>query len=159
MNKILTTLITIIWCTQVLAVDIRTFGAVGDGKHIDSPAINAAIQAAAQQGETVVIPAGTWLCYSIRLQSGITLRLEKGAVLKAAPVTDSLGYDEAEAIGYTLYQDFGHSPRHTHLSVVGNAPTKLCWGDARACLEKTAKRGLLTKAHIETDLLNGHVLA
>ncbi len=117
MNKLktLTILITIIWCTQVLAVDIRTFGAVGDGRHIDSPAINAAIQAATQKGEMVVIPAGTWLCYSIRLQSGITLRLEKGAVLKAAPVTDSQGYDEAEAISYTLYQDFGHSHWHNSL--------------------------------------------
>ena len=97
------------------AADVRDFGAKGDGRHIDSPAINAAIsQAAREGGGTVVLPAGTYLSYSIRLQSNITLRLEKGAVLKAAPVTDSEGYDAAEP-NPSRYQDFGHSHWHNSL--------------------------------------------
>ncbi len=42
--------------------DVRAFGAVGDGKTIDSPAINKAIEtAAANGGGTVRFPAGTYL--------------------------------------------------------------------------------------------------
>ena len=38
--------------------NIKEYGAIGDGKHIDSPAINAAIEAASQNGGgTVYIPA------------------------------------------------------------------------------------------------------
>ena len=96
--------------------DARDFGAVGDGRHIDSPAINAALQAAAQEGKhaVVVIRQGVYLCYSLHLQSGVTLRLERGAVLKAAPVTETEGYDEAERNDFP-YQDFGHSHWHNSL--------------------------------------------
>jgi polygalacturonase len=66
-------------------VDIRTFGAAGDGKTLDTAAINAAIAAASDAGGgTVVFPAGTYLSYSVRLRSHITLHLEAGAVLLAA---------------------------------------------------------------------------
>jgi len=100
--------------------DVRTFGAVGDGVHIDSPAINAALEQAARDGGgTVVLPQGTYLSYSLHLQSNVTLRIEKGATLKTAPVTDTQGYDEAEP-NESRYQDFGHS--HWHNS--------LLWGDS-----------------------------
>ncbi len=89
------------------------FGATGDGCHIDSEAINAALRAAAQ-GDTVTLQAGTYLCYSVHLQSGVTLRLEKGAVLRAAPVSATAGYDEAEP-NASRYQDFGHSHWHNSL--------------------------------------------
>ena len=92
---------------------VRDFGAKGDGQHIDSPAINAALLQAANKGRgTVVLTEGTYLCYSIHLQSNVTLRIEKGAILKAAPVTESQGYDEAEQNDYDKYQDFGHSHWH-----------------------------------------------
>ena len=96
--------------------DVRDFGAVGDGRHIDSPAINAALQKAAQDGKhaVVVVGEGTYLCYSLHLQSGVTLRLERGAVLKAAPPTATEGYDEAEE-NSSRYQDFGHSHWHNSL--------------------------------------------
>ena len=97
------------------AFNVKDFGAVGDGRHIDSPAINAAIERAASQGGgTVVLPQGTYLCYSVHLQSNITLRFEKGAVMKAAPVSDTVGYDEAEP-NDSHYQDFGHSHWHNSL--------------------------------------------
>ena len=54
--------------------DVRAFGAKGDGTTIDSPAINKAIdKATAEGGGTVRFPPGTYLCYSIRLKSNITL--------------------------------------------------------------------------------------
>ncbi len=96
--------------------DVCDFGAKGDGRQIDSPAINAALQRAADEGGgTVVLHAGTYLCYSIHLQSSVTLRIEKGAVLKAAPVSQTQGYDEAEPNAFNAYQDFGHSHFHNSL--------------------------------------------
>jgi hypothetical protein len=41
-------------------LNVRDFGAVGDGRTLDSPALNQAIQAAARAGGgTVFVPAGT----------------------------------------------------------------------------------------------------
>ena len=115
-NTLLSILLTMFALGQSLALDVRDFGALGDGRHIDSPAINAAIDKAATgaDGGLVVLPSGTYLCYSIHLRSGITLRLEQGAIIKAAPVTDSEGYDEAEP-NDSHYQDFGHSHWHNSL--------------------------------------------
>lgn len=97
-------------------VNIRDFGAKGDGRAIDSPAINAAIEyAAARGGGTVWFPAGTYASFSIRLKSNITLHLDSGATLLAAstPVEglERGGYDHADDVpaGYRPYQDHGHS--------------------------------------------------
>src|SRR5215472_745386 len=64
--------------------DVRSFGAVGDGKNMDSPAINRAIAAAGAKGGTVYVPAGTYLCYSLRLTSAVALYLDQGATIVAA---------------------------------------------------------------------------
>ncbi len=103
---------------NIVAADyhVRDFGAVGDGQHIDSPAINAALKRAADDGGgVVVLTEGVYACYSLHLQSGVTLRIDKGAVLKAAPVTESEGYDEPEPNAFSQYQDFGHSHWHNSL--------------------------------------------
>src|SRR3954469_11779000 len=76
--------------------DVRAHGAKGDGTTIDSPAINAAIDAAAAAGGgTVHFPAGNYLSFSIRLKSHVTLYLDAGAVITAAepPADLSAGYD------------------------------------------------------------------
>lgn len=115
MRRIALLLSAIIMVGRILAIDVRECGATGDGVHIDSPAINEAIMKATESGEGVVtLSEGTYLCYSIHLQSNITLRLEKGATLKAAPVTETAGYDEAEP-NDSHYQDFGHSHWHNSL--------------------------------------------
>jgi polygalacturonase len=99
--------------------DVRAFGAVGDGKTIDSPAINKAIEtAAAAGGGTVRFPAGTYLSYSIRLKSNITLYLDQGSRILAANklIHGGDGYDAPEDIGDTArYQDYGHSHWHNSL--------------------------------------------
>jgi len=99
--------------------DVRAFGAAGDGKTIDSPAINKAIEtAAAAGGGTVRFPAGTYLSYSIRLKSNITLYLDSGARILAAnrSLHGGDGFDPAEDIGDAArYEDFGHGHWHNSL--------------------------------------------
>src|SRR5215831_1819018 len=76
--------------------DVRSFGAVGDGKTIDSPAINRAIAAAGAKGGTVYVPAGTYACYSLRLTSAVALYLDQGATILAADTPrdgTTSGYD------------------------------------------------------------------
>ncbi len=111
MKRILTILLALSCISGYAKVyNVRDFGAVGDGVHIDSPAINAAIEAAAQKGGGVILfPEGIYSSYSIRLKDNITLRLDKGSVIKAAKPTAGQGYDVAEPNEWDAYQDFGHS--------------------------------------------------
>ncbi|BCM91443.1 hypothetical protein IAD21_03316 [Abditibacteriota bacterium] len=100
--------------------NVRAFGALGDGKTLDSPAINRAIDAAAGAGGgTVHLPSGTYLSLSLRLKSNIRLHLDQGAVLLAAPRTEEQRYDAAEEGPSTKFQDYGHS--HWQNSLI--------WGD------------------------------
>jgi len=91
--------------------DVRAFGARGDGKTVDSPAIDRAIEAAAAAGGgTVSFPAGTYLSYSIHLKSNIVLYLGAGATILAAEFpAPGGGYDPPEPNAWSMYQDFGHS--------------------------------------------------
>lgn len=90
--------------------NIKDFGAKGDGVTIDSPAINSAIEEATQNGGgTIYVPAGTYACYSIRLQSNITIQIESGATVLATFPKENEGYDEAEPNPDNPFQDFGHS--------------------------------------------------
>ena len=60
------------------AFDVRKYGAKGDGKALDSPAINKAIDAAAAAGGgTVLFTAGTYRSFSIRLKSNVALNLDQ----------------------------------------------------------------------------------
>ncbi|MGH9327548.1 MAG: rhamnogalacturonidase [Terriglobia bacterium] len=99
--------------------DVREFGATGDGKAVDTPAINKAIAAAAATGGgRVVFPAGTYLCYSIHLKSNVALYLDQGAtILAAEPQPGGKGYDPPEPNPEAdAYEDFGH--RHWHNGLI-----------------------------------------
>jgi len=101
--------------------DVKVFGASGDGKTIDTPAVNKAIEAASNAGGGMVyFGAGTYLCYSIHLRSNIALYIEQGAIIQAADTpmegTTSGGYDAAESNApWEEYQDFGHNHWHNSL--------------------------------------------
>ena len=100
-------------------LDVRSFGATGDGKTLDTPAVNQAIDAAAAAGGGIVrFPAGNYLCYSIHLKSHITLFLDAGATIVAAdaPAAGAAGgYDPPEPNAWDKFQDFGHSHWHNSL--------------------------------------------
>jgi polygalacturonase len=102
-----------------IAFNVRTFGATGDGKTVDTPAINKAIQAVHDAGGgTLVFPAGTYMCFTIRLQSNVHLYLSGGAIILAADSPgklDTTGYNGGtyDAAGppqpWEQYQDYGHN--------------------------------------------------
>ena len=95
--------------------NVRNFGAVGDGKNLDSPAIDKAIAAAADAGGgTVFLPAGTYLSGSIHLRSSIHLLLDAGATILGAPQSLN-AYDETEPFPGIAYQDGGHCYFHNSL--------------------------------------------
>jgi polygalacturonase len=113
--------------SQQLFFDVRTYGAKGDGKTVDSGAINTAIAAAASAGGGMVFfQAGQFLSYSIRLASKVHLHLGPGATIVAAPSPESGSsttmnfYDLPEENPEAKdYQDFGHM--HWRNSLI--------WGD------------------------------
>ena len=89
--------------------NVRDYGAKGDGKTLDHQAINAAIDSCvAHGGGRVVVPAGTYLCGSIRMKSHVELHLSAGAKILAAPAKMK-AYDEAESWEGPAYQDGGHT--------------------------------------------------
>jgi polygalacturonase len=96
-------------------LDVRSFGAKGDGQTLDSDAINKAIESASGSGGTIQIPEGDYLCHSIRLKSNVSLYLEKGATIIAAESGPNAGYDAPESSESNEYQDFGHSYFHNSL--------------------------------------------
>jgi len=63
-------------------LDVRDFGAVGDGKTLSTQAIQKAVdECAAGGGGTVLFPAGTWLTGTVYLQSNVTLLVDEGCTL------------------------------------------------------------------------------
>lgn len=94
---------------QAKDYNVKDFGAMGDGKTLDHHAINAAIDTCvAHGGGRIVLPAGTYLCGSIRLKSHVELHLMTGSKILAAPAKMK-AYDEAEEWIGPAYQDGGHS--------------------------------------------------
>jgi len=66
-----------------LTVNIKEFGAVPDGRTMNTKAIADAIASCVKAGGgTVVIPPGTWLTGPIRLESNVNLHVEKGALVQ-----------------------------------------------------------------------------
>jgi polygalacturonase len=99
--------------------NVRNYGATGDGKTVDTPAINKAIEAvAAVGGGTLLFPAGTYLCFTIRLKSKVDIYLSRGCTILGAdsPKSDETTgfnggtYDPAgPAQPWEAYQDYGHN--------------------------------------------------
>ena len=70
--------------SETCCVSVKDFGAVGDGVHEDTAAIQAAVNFVPEGGR-VYFPAGTYLSLPIALRSHITLELSEKAVLLGSP--------------------------------------------------------------------------
>jgi parallel beta-helix repeat protein len=107
-----------------LIVNVKDSGAIGNGKVDDTVAIQAAINKASGTGGTVFIPSGTYMINAItgiKVKSGMTLRMEKGAVLWALPnakdhysIINIENSSNVNVIGGTLIGD-----RNEHLGNTG----------------------------------------
>ncbi|TNF42703.1 MAG: glycoside hydrolase family 28 protein [Bacteroidetes bacterium] len=63
-------------------LNIVSFGAVGDGKTLNTPAIQKAIdEVSSKGGGTVIVPAGRFLTGAISLKTGVNLKLEFNSVI------------------------------------------------------------------------------
>src|SRR5581483_5711995 len=99
--------------------NVRSYGATGDGKTVDTPAINKAIETvAAAGGGTLFFPAGTYMCFTIRLRSKVSLYLSSGCTILAADSPrpgEATGYNggvydpAGPAQAWEQYQDYGHN--------------------------------------------------
>ena len=115
LSVLLSCLCGVLNAAETSQFNVRSFGAVGDGKQLDSPAIDKAIDAAAEAGGgTVLVPAGTYLSGSIHLKSNIHLLVDAGATILGAP-QDMNAYDETEPFTLGGYQDGGHCFFHNSL--------------------------------------------
>jgi polygalacturonase len=108
-------------------VNVRTYGATGDGRTLDTRAINRGIDAvAAAGGGTLFFPAGVYLSFTIHLRSKVDLYFSSGCTIlagdspKAGESTGYNGgtYDAAEPnTPWDAFQDYGHSHWHNSLFV------------------------------------------
>ncbi|MBQ6925949.1 MAG: glycoside hydrolase family 28 protein [Kiritimatiellae bacterium] len=106
---------------------VRDFGVRGDGA-LETAAIQAAIDACADAGATLVLPAGTWRSGALFLKSRSSLRLEKGATLLGSG-------DPADYPPFTYrYEGCEHL---NHASLLNTPPGRDPLHDIRICGEGT----------------------
>lgn len=97
--------------------DARRYGARGDGKTLDTKAIQAAIDACARAGGGVVLLGrGKFLSGTVVLKDKITLRIFPGAVLQASPrIADFTPYPPEDVPKIAIdgsTQNKGNGPYH-----------------------------------------------
>jgi polygalacturonase len=96
----------LLWAVAALAspLNVRDFGARGDGVAKDTGALQKAIDAAAARGGgTVAVPAGRYLSGTIHLKSNVTLQLENGAAIVGSP--DEADFDPYEKLPFQSVSD------------------------------------------------------
>jgi len=77
--------------------NVRSFGAKGDGKTVDTPALQSAIDACNKDGGgTVLVPAGTFVIGTTELKSNVTLHIAAGGTLLGS--ADGKQYHAVDAI-------------------------------------------------------------
>jgi len=101
--------------------NVKKYGAKGDGKALDTKAIDKTInEAAAAGGGTVYFPAGDYLSVTIHLKNNVALYIDQGATIIAATTGEGIQYDLPEKSENDVYQDYGHSHFHNSLIVGEN---------------------------------------
>ncbi|MGN0188404.1 MAG: glycoside hydrolase family 28 protein [Candidatus Cryptobacteroides sp.] len=89
-------------------VDVRSLGAAGDGRTVNTGAIQAAIDkcSAHKNGGTVLIDGGIYVSGTLELKSGVTLHIEEGAILRGSPDTSDFPPFRADIPSFRGKEDF-----------------------------------------------------
>jgi polygalacturonase len=141
--------------TEAPAYNVKTYGAKGDGKALDTAAINKTIDAAAAGGGgTVYFPAGNYLSVSIHLKSNVALYLDQGATIVAASTSNSVKYDAPEPNEWDKYQDFGHSHWHNSLIWGENLTNVSILGPGMIWGKGLVRSGGQSRTQQQNDALN-----
>src|SRR3989441_8956695 len=134
---------------------VKAFGAKGDGKTLDTPALSKGIDAAAAAGGgPVYFPAGNYSSVSIHLKSNITLYLDQGATLIAANTSNNIKYDPPEPNEWDKYQDFGHSHWHNSLIWGENLTNVSILGPGMIWGKGLVRSGSQSRTQQQNDALN-----
>ena len=142
---------------QAGVYDVKTFGAKGDGKALDTAAINKTIDAAAAAGGgTVYFPAGNYLSVSIHLKSNIALYLDQGATIVAANTSKEAQYDPPEPNQWEAYQDFGHTHWHNSLIWGENLTNVSILGPGMIWGKGLVRSGAQSRTQQQNDALNAN---
>ncbi len=95
---------------------VKDFGVIGDGKTLNSLALQKAIDfCASQGGGKIVLPKGEYVLGTVFLKSNVHIVIEKGAFILGA--LSFYDYQPEEKIEYPLYQDSSHSYFHCSMFV------------------------------------------
>ena len=109
-------------------LNVRNYGATGDGNTLDTPAINAAIEAASDEldGGIVYFPPGVYLSGSVHMKSNVTLKLHGEATLKGTG--DISQYDTEKGsrlIGGSIHHSLIWGEKLTNIALLG--PGQIVW--------------------------------
>jgi polygalacturonase len=100
------------------------YGAAGDGRALDTAAIQAAVDAcAAAGGGTVVFPAGVFVTGTVELKSHVTLCLEQGAVLRGS--SDMADYPPKSFAGFKNTPTLLYAVGQTDIRLTGEGEIDL----------------------------------
>lgn len=80
--------------------NVQYYGAKGDGVHLNTAAIQRAIDLAGKCGGKVIVPAGTFVTGTLVLRSDVQLVLEEGAILQGSTLRKDYGTTEHLALLY-----------------------------------------------------------
>lgn len=159
---------------ETFAVSVKDFGAVGDGVHEDTSAIQSALDFLPPGGR-LILPAGTYLTLPLRLKSHTTLELKKGATLLGSPdrekypilpgeVTDPVTgesriFGTFEGLIQPMYQALLSAQNAEGIQVVGegtidgNAQNSDFWTDFRSF--PAARPRLVSLLHCKKVVFHG----
>ena len=94
--------------------DVRNYGAVGDGKTLNTAAIQKAMDdCASKNGGTVLLEDGTYMTGSIVLRSNVNLHIEQNAVLLGSPNCGD--YPEKQNLKHVISENL---PRTRNASMI-----------------------------------------
>lgn len=159
---------------ETCCVNVREFGAAGDGIHEDTGAIQAAINFMPEGGR-LWFPAGVYLTLPLSLKSRITLDLDEGAVILGSvdreryPIIPAVSTDPVtgeetlqsgfEGLELASYQSLIHAAYARDISIVGqgtidgNGQNGDWWGDFNSFPAKRPRVVFLN--HTENVTLHG----